>query len=69
MYMEFYHYLMILGGVLWGAWIGWMLRSDANKERIEAIQFAHIRELCQTRKARLCDLLGLPDNVNEDHYP
>ena len=53
MYMEYYHFL----------------RSDANRERIEAIQFAHIRELCQARKARLCDLLGLPAETNESHYP
>ena len=63
MYMEFYHYMMILGGGLWGTWIGWMLRDDKNKNRIEGIQFAHIQELFRARKARLCDLMDLPHEV------
>ena len=52
-----------------GMYCGRKLRDDANQEKLESIQFAHIRELYRTRKARLCDLLGLPDDVNEDHYP
>ena len=48
-----------------GIFCGRKMRDDANQERLESIQFIHIQELCRARKARLCDLLGLPHEVTQ----
>ncbi len=59
-YLEWYHFLFIFAGMAWGMITGWALRGDCNNEKLLDIQLAHMKELFKTRKARLCDLMGLP---------
>lgn len=65
--MEFYwdtgNVVITLMAFFWGLFCGRMQRNDKNRQRIEAIQMAHIRELFRARKARLKDLMGFPEDI------
>ena len=49
----------------WGMFCGRMQRDEKNQKILEAIQMTHIRELFRVRKARLGDLLGLPEDITQ----
>lgn len=55
--------IYIILAFFWGIFCGMMLKKDANREQLESVQLTHIRELYRARKARLCDLLGLPHDI------
>ena len=59
-YWEFGNIIITLAAMIWGGWVGWMLRGDCNNEKLLGIQQQHIKEIFRTRKARLCELLELP---------
>ena len=67
--MEFYwdtgNTVITLFAFFWGMFCGRMQRDEKNQKILESIQMVHIRELFRVRKARLGDLLGLPEDITQ----